>query len=112
MDLLIKYSFIITFILFLLIYHILKHRNLSKRLKKLQANWGKLPEKKLDMESVRLYFTFKKNDNAFKKSYRVDENTWDDLDFNELFAIINRTVTPVWPNNMKPHLSQFFLQLE
>ena len=25
----------------------------------------------------------------------MDENTWDDLDFIELFAIINRTVTPV-----------------
>ncbi len=94
MDMLIKYSFIIVFILFLLIYHLLKHRNLSKRLKKLRANWGKLSGKKLDMESARLYFTFNK-DNAFDHSYRVDENTWDDLDFNELFAIINRTVTPV-----------------
>ena len=56
MDLLIKYSLIIVFILFLLIYHILKHRNLSKRLKKLRANWGKLSEKKLDMESAKFNF--------------------------------------------------------
>ena len=94
MDLLIKYSFIIVIILFLLIRHIFIHRNLSKRLKKLRESWGKLPEKPLDTESTKYYHNFNTN-KAFEHSYHVDDNTWDDMDFNELYAIINRTVTPV-----------------
>jgi len=67
-----------------------RHRKLSKKIKDLRDNWGKIPKNK----AAELYFKLNKDD-SYGKCYRVDDSTWTDLDFNELFEKINRTVTPV-----------------
>ncbi len=76
------------------IYLVNRHRKISKKTKSLRDNWGKIPEKKVAIESANLYFKLNK-DASTSKCYRVDDSTWDDLDFNELFEQINRTATLV-----------------
>ena len=82
------------FVGIIILFIILRQRKLTKKLKQLRDNWAKIPEKKLDIESIKLFFKFNKN-NSIKHSYCIDNDTWDDLDFDQIFQIINRTITPI-----------------
>lgn len=73
---------------------LIRRRKIYKKLKQLRNNWGKIPENSLDIESVKIFFELNKV-NSIDGSYCVDEDTWHDLDFNEIFLLINRTTTPV-----------------
>jgi len=73
---------------------IIRQWKLYKKLKQLRHDWGKIPENALDIESVKTFFEFNKV-NSIDHSYCVDEDTWHDLDFNEIFSLINRTTTPI-----------------
>ena len=73
-------------------------RNLLKRLgrsklKKLRDSWGTIPENAVDIETAELCFQFNK-ENSIDNSYSIDDDTWHDLDLDDLFALINRTTTP------------------
>jgi len=77
-----------------LLFVAVRQRNLSSKLKKLRDDWGKIPEDSTDIESARIFFDL--NQTKFiQRSYCVDEATWQDLDLDEIFALLNRTVTPV-----------------
>ena len=69
-----------------------KRIGLSKR-KKLRDSWGTLPENQVDIETAGLCFELNKQ-NSIDNSYRIDDDTWDDLDLDELFTLINRTTSP------------------
>ncbi len=56
--------------------------------------WGKFPESQYDLETAKLYSRFNQQREA-KDFYTLDEETWKDLDLNELFETINRTITPI-----------------
>ena len=67
----------------------------KKRLtKKINDSWGKFPESPYDLETCVLYTRFNKQRDA-GDYYTIDDETWKDLDLNELFEVINRTVTPI-----------------
>lgn len=70
------------------------HINKKKLVKKINGGWGKLPEFPYDLETSKLYSRFNKQREA-KDFYSIDEETWKDLDLNELFETINRTITPI-----------------
>ncbi len=63
------------------------------KLKKLRDNWGTIPEDAVDIETAELCFELNK-ENSVDNSYRIDDDTWHDLDLDELFALINRTTSP------------------
>lgn len=73
-------------------FDLLKRIGRSK-LKKLRDNWGTIPENAVDIETAELCFELNKQ-NSIANSYRIDDDTWHDLDLDELFALINRTTTP------------------
>lgn len=91
MNLIILSGLIITVVILFLF---VRQRKLSNKLKKLRNSWGKIPENSLDIESAKIFFELNKV-NSIDHSYCVDEDTWHDLDFNEIFTLINRTTTPI-----------------
>ena len=77
--------------------NLLKRIGLSK-LKKIRDNWGTIPEDAVDIETAELCFELNK-ENSVDNSYRIDDDTWHDLDLDELFALIRvyrkrRTILP------------------
>ncbi|MBN1351989.1 hypothetical protein JXJ21_21485 [candidate division KSB1 bacterium] len=91
MDYFISIGLLISIIILSLFLH---KRKLSKKLKQLRDGWGKIPESRIDLESIKLYYQFNKT-NSFENSYCIDDGTWEDLDFDEIFTLINRTTTPI-----------------
>ena len=73
-------------------FDLLKRVGHSK-LKKLRDSWGALPEDPVDIKTAGLCFELNKQ-NSIDNSYRIDDDTWHDLDLDEVFALINRTTTP------------------
>lgn len=60
---------------------------------KLKNNWGKPPTKNYTVEqlySIGFYYRTKRN-----KDLDVDDITWDDLDFEEIYLLINNTASSV-----------------
>ncbi|NJD22085.1 MAG: hypothetical protein FIA82_05385 [Melioribacter sp.] len=68
--------------------------NKKRLIKKLNENWGKFSESPYDLETSKFYNRFN-NQREIKDFYALDDETWKDLDLNELFEVINRTVTPI-----------------
>jgi len=64
------------------------------KLRKLRDNWGNIPEDTVDIETAELFFELNK-ENSIEHSYRIDDDTWYDLDLDELFTLINRTTSPI-----------------
>ena len=65
-------------------------RNLLKRLgrsnlKKLRDSWGTIPENEVDIETAELCFQFNK-ENSIDNSYLIDDDTWRDLDLDDLLV--------------------------
>ncbi|MCL4549371.1 MAG: hypothetical protein M1495_12470 [Bacteroidetes bacterium] len=78
--------------------------------KKLSAQWGAPSENRLDMESSRFLFDLEEK-KELERCYLIDDNTWTDLDMDEFFKTIDRTVTPIGAQCLynilrKPLLSQ------
>lgn len=68
--------------------------NKKRLIKKINESWGKFSESPYDLETSQLYSLFNKQRET-KGFYSIDEETWKDLDLNELFQIVNRTITPI-----------------
>lgn len=90
MDILIPATFFISIILLTII---IRKRILSKRIKQLRETWGKLLGETLDVDSAKIFFELSPS-NSINHSYCIDDDTWDDLDFDEIFFLMNRTTTP------------------
>lgn len=88
-------EFFLAFILIIAVFvKVSIHLNKKRLVKKINETWGKFPESPYDLETAKLYSTFnqQRETNDF---YSIDEETWKDLDLNELFEALNRTITPV-----------------
>jgi len=68
--------------------------NKKRLVKKLNENWGKFSDSMYGLETSKLYTRFNKQREA-KDFYSLDDETWKDLDLDELFKVINRTITPI-----------------
>jgi hypothetical protein len=63
-----------------------------KIIKEFRKIWGKLPEQQLNINYAKLLF--KKNKNMIENSYCIDDNSWNNFNFDDVFNIFNRTLTP------------------
>ena len=68
-------------------------RRRSARLRRLRETWGRRRREESDLDSASILFEAK-NGEAPEGCYRLDDHTWDDLDFAALFSLIDRTSTP------------------
>ena len=70
-----------------------RRRSLSKKLEIIRSSWGAIPEDVFDVKTAKLFFELNKSD-FINNSYQLDDSTWNDLDMNEIFKLVNRTITP------------------
>ncbi len=61
---------------------------------KLRRKWGKFSENPTDLEVSKSLFQFKEKKES-ENYYTLGDDTWNDLDMDELFKAVNRTVTPI-----------------
>lgn len=80
-------------LLVIVISVVFRRLRLNKSLEQLRNKWGKVPDITLDIQDARIFFNLDRSGSA-EHSYRVDDDTWRDLDLDEIFALINRTTTP------------------
>ena len=90
MELFFISSPIIVIIFFVFIKRIIT----AKKLKRLRDSWGTIPGNAFDIETAKIFFENNKL-NSIKDSYCIDNDTWRDLDLNEIFTLINRAMTPI-----------------
>ncbi len=81
-------------LLVIIITIIFTKTNRIKYLRSLRAAWGSIPEKSLSIEDASLFFEFTK-DISHSHTHQLDDNTWNDLNFDDIFRIMDRTNTPV-----------------
>ena len=86
--------FLVSIFLIVIFVKISIYLNRKRLIKKMNEAWGKFPESQYDLETAKLYSRFNQQREA-KDFYTLDEETWKDLDLNELFETINRTITPI-----------------
>ncbi len=86
--------FLVSVFIIAIIVKISIHLNKKRLIKKINDAWGKLPESPYDLETSKLYSRFNEQREA-KDFYSIDEETWKDLNLNELFEVINRAITPI-----------------
>jgi MutS-like protein len=73
-------------------YSLLFFRKKKKILKEIRENWGKeiIPER--DFDTISLLYRL---DNNLVQHELVDDKTWSDLNFNDLFCKIDRCISPI-----------------
>ena len=75
-------------------FYAVGHYKKARRLKKIRQKWEGVYEDKDMPTSAELLFVLK-GDATGTQSYSLDDATWHDLDLDDLFAILNRTSTPI-----------------
>jgi len=80
-------------ICFIILVKYFRNRNLSKKLALIRNYWGAIPEDVFDVKTAKLFFELNKTD-FIDNSYQIENSTWNDLDMNEIFKLLNRTITP------------------
>ncbi|OQX95853.1 hypothetical protein B6I21_03260 [candidate division KSB1 bacterium 4572_119] len=79
----------------LFVYAVSKYKHFlwnKKVLIRIRENWGKIPDKQFDLRIAKDFFKIRSE--KFNKDF-IDDETWDDLDLNEMFEITNRGITPI-----------------
>ncbi len=92
MNLLVIIGYFISTVIIVAVIVYAYRRDKAVKLKKLQDGWGKIPDDALDIDSAKLLFLAKAVSSF--EGYRIDDQTWNDLNGDETFRIINRTATP------------------
>lgn len=85
--------FILASIGIIILVKFFRSRNLAKKLEIIRNYWGAIPEDVFDVKTATLFFVLNKTD-FIENSYQLDDSTWNDLDMNEIFKLLNRTITP------------------
>lgn len=80
--------------IFLLSVALAIYLNKKRLIKKIDERWGKFHASYYDLETSKLYTRFNKQ-RDFKDIYTIDDETWKDLNLDELFEVLNRTITPI-----------------
>lgn len=81
-------------LIFLLSVALAIYFNKKRLIKEIDERWGKFHVSYYDLETSKLYTRFNKQ-RDFKDIYTLDDETWKDLNLDELFEVINRTITPI-----------------
>lgn len=74
--------------------HILRSFKLQKRRTQLQESWGTVPETAFDIDIAKILFNLADKP-LITDSTLIDENTWHDLDMDDIFFLLNRATTPL-----------------
>lgn len=91
-----KYYFLIVIIVFaIFIYNsiVFRKRERQKLRDRIRKNWGRVPEREYEYEELRkitYYFENNKNEKFF-----IDDITWNDLDMDSVFMLLNNTYSSV-----------------
>ncbi len=80
-------------IIFFVMRIIIKYRR-QKKLLEINKNWGKPFSDRKVSELSQLYYSLKEKPKN-NKSYYVDDATWEDLNLDDIYSILNRTYTEV-----------------
>jgi len=80
--------------IFLLSVALAIYLNKKRLIKKIDERWGKFHVSYYDLETSKLYTRFNKQ-RDFKDIYTLDDETWKDLNLDELFEVMNRAITPI-----------------
>ena len=62
-------------------------------LEKMMASWGKIPQREYSYEELDHISQFFRQ--REKEGFYIDDITWNDLDMNRIYALINQSVSPV-----------------
>ena len=81
-------------LIFLLSIALAIYLNRKRLIKKIDERWGKFHISYYDLETSKLYTRFNKQ-RDFKDIYTLDDETWKDLNLDELFEVMNRAITPI-----------------
>ncbi len=97
-----------------IVYKILVKHSSQKQLEQIRDNWGKPCSNNIVTELTQLYYSFKEKPTE-DNSYHIDDATWHDLNLNEIFSVLNRTVSDVGSQYLysllrKPAMNQEELQ--
>ena len=91
-----KYYFLAVIIVFaVFIYNsiVFRKRERQKLKERIRDNWGKIPEREYGYEEFRkIMFYFENNK---KNNFYVDDITWNDLDMDSIFMLLNNTYSSV-----------------
>jgi len=66
------------------------HLGSLMKLKQIQEQWGKVTSRKRNFDDIGHYFHSNKTG---EDKTHIDDSTWNDLNMNELFSLIDRTIT-------------------
>jgi len=86
--------FFVAVFIFLLSVALAIYLNKKRLIKKIDERWGKFHVSYYDLETSKLYTRFN-TQRDFKDIYTVDDETWKDLNLDELFEVMNRAITPI-----------------
>lgn len=85
------YGFAISIPIGLIAYHFYSKFKYLNEVDELKKKWGKKIEKKRQMKLIkRLFDSVEKDD---KDKFYIDDQTWNDLTMDEIYSIIDRTIT-------------------
>lgn len=91
-----KYYFLIVIAVFIIfIYNSItfRKREREKLREKIRNNWGNIPTREYEYEEFRkIMFYF---ENLKKKQFFIDDITWNDLDMDSIFMLLNNTYSSV-----------------
>lgn len=64
-----------------------------KSLKYIRQEWGEENNKKRDFKNIRVLFDYLKEEEEDKegKTFYIDDQTWEDLNMNEVYSKLDRT---------------------
>lgn len=88
---------LVVILLFLAGAGVLNYYEKGKRrklfLERMMASWGKIPQREYsydELEHISQFFRKRK-----KEGFYVDDITWNDLDMDRIFALINQSISPI-----------------
>jgi hypothetical protein len=70
---------------------VLDRRNRNAQLRRLRGKWGSAPDRDRDMVAIAAYHRSR----AGEASRALDDRTWDDLNMNDVFSVLDRTESVV-----------------
>lgn len=83
----------IVFVIFLYNSIVFRKRELEKLRKKIRENWGTIPQRKYTHEELqKLVYYYQK---SIGDNFTIDDITWNDLDMDSIFMMINNTCSSV-----------------
>ena len=96
-DILITGSVLAVLLIFYSVMSASRRANLLNRRRKIEREWGNVPDREYisgELENIARYYQNKLKRQE-EKSHVIDDITWNDLDMDRVFCMLNRTYSSV-----------------